>query len=609
MESPNTGNNNLFIDRIEKFHDLGKRFFEISEEGKASFFDTIHEKLNYKFPPKDSKYNDYILPFKAIPLSLIYDTSFLKEYEDWLKNESGINPASLNVYNLAKDYYYKWAIAKDYSERIKNKELLNDISNKNFDERIFFICIFEALISLSENKSTPDIPNLLLKVQRIIEPLKLSKGLRNRINYILQIIFGIYYFKSKDFAYSKVKITEALSFHESGITAKYYLAYIDTKLSDFDSSFNYIKDIFYFDAERIVKSIGYKDLNQFIFYVKNAEFYYLLADNEFYELADTFENFFNEIDEKIKISDNKLIGALDKIKKMELEEFYDDDIKKYFTFLESVLAHFINKNNFFFKMSIQYLQKMLNECINQLIINVSNNYNEVVEKKLEIYDFDMADNYEEIIRLQKNLEKEKIRKDEIVESSIINLEKEINKTVEDCKTRLVNIGNDEKYNFKKVFSNAMLYNTIISFVIIIIGGFVKLTKNPEVEESKQLVDITQNAIKSGFQWGGAIFFFGCIIACVMVFITILKKNSMKNQLINTIRNQSQNKAEGIENIRSKKDKELESLIIKTNIKIEKLKQIIDSLKAEKEQEEKILKESADTTIEEYQYQLKEILSM
>lgn len=604
----NSETENSLQDKAQRFQNLGKNLFEFIGDSKNLFFDSIHDKLNYRFSNKDTKYNDFIVPPRAISLILIYDTALLKNYETWLKIESSVNTASLSVYTISKDYYFRWAIAKDISEKVKNKNLLEEVCNKNIDDRIFLVHIFLILINLSENRIDNEIPDNLLKIQRIIDQLKLDSGIKNKISYLINLLFAIYYSKVKDISYSKIKFTEALNFTPSGLTAKYYLALLELKSGNYEDVMQYVKEIFYFDAERIIKSIEYKNFKQYLLYIKSAEFNHILAENEFIPITYELESFVKEINDKINISPIILDNFVRRIKKMELEELYDENTKNYLTFLDTVLIYFLSKENFHFKVSLQYLREVLNDCVNQLISAVKNDYNKMMEKKLEVFDYQMADDYEEIIRLQNTMEKDKSNIEVEISVLLQNMDREITKTINDCKIRLEKIGTDEKYNIRKVFSNAMLYNTIISFIIIIIGGFFNLTKNPDGSEAAKLGDIAQYAIEAGFKWGGAVFFCGCIISIVMVVITIINKNHEKTSLIKNIRNQAQMKAEETAKIRSSKERELNSKLEKLNNKVEAYKRHVELVKQEKKHEELLLKENENSRIEDYTKQLKEILS-
>ncbi len=593
----------------QKLKEISIRYFENFLEDYFFSFNDLKEKANY-FSSKEIESNsDFILPLKAMPFSLIYKTPILTSYESWLRKDAAINAASLNIYRIAKDLYFKWAIAKDESDKANYRDQLIELCNKNFDDRLFFIYIFSALVLLGEiNKNATSVTELLLKAQRFIDHFVNINPLRQKLNYFIQILNAAYYIRTSDFNFAKKKLEDALEFENDGICAKYFSLYISAKLSSDDFNEKYLKEIFFYDVARIIKAVDLSDLNLFDFCIKKAEMKSIIFDVSFAENSDLIERFLNSIKEKINITSKEIEDLFEKLSALKISEFYSKQFQTNIKFFEELKEKYHNSQNIYYLIAQPYVFAKMKKQIGELIITVQTDFEKVLEKKLERFDFQIAECYEDILRIQHHSEKEIEKLEKKKEIELILNEAKLQKETENDKQKLVKIDADEKLKFSRSFLSAMYYNAAVALLVIIIGGIVSMAYNPTIKESEGVFTKLTMMLSHGFKWGGASFFFGWIIATLIALATVFNKFRIKTNITKKIENSSLTIKKELQKIEQKFDNEKAFILNKFNQEIEKNKSRIENLKAQKLKKENELKEDSQSQIHFYQSSLRSIIS-
>lgn len=80
-----------------------------------------------------------------------------------------------------------------------------------------------------------------------------------------------------------------------------------------------------------------------------------------------------------------------------------------------------------------------------------------------------------------------------------------NQAITNLEYKIENIEQIKRYDPASAFSNAMIFNAVISILIFIIGGFMSGFLN-NVHSTSSMSEIFAEVVVSGTKWGGVCFY-------------------------------------------------------------------------------------------------------
>ncbi len=549
-------------------------------------------KLNFQDP-----YNEYILNYNYSPLMWIAESPVNKAiYNFYRQNYPRIN--GTDAHKQIVDLYKKWIMQESESERKYLASSLINLSERNLIKNNFLMMILSGMVFLFDSnfKNIERARNNFEKTLDIIHSIKLKDELQNEIQYLVKLNLAYLYLLQSDYLTAREKFLEIVIEHYHSVNARFHLLFTDIKLNNFDNLNYILTEIIEYDKSRFIASLTKNSSTQLIWIMKNSVFDIILKDpnlmivhsllkdlisEQINETSSTVEKLLKNIKSfhtnfSIAESDANLIEPMSIL----------SEIAEYQTKLDAPVYYFV----------VSELELKFKTNIQAFINSISYKYQKNVEEKLITYDIRIN---ELASVADKSAEANKVILEKLSEKLQANLKKIEDKLVDESsilEQHLERISEEMNLTPRSSFSNTMIYNTIISFMVFVMSGCVGYTSK-YVSDVSQLSELLLSSIISGFKWGITAFFIGVIVSLLSAGLAYIDKANKKQKLIQKLKDLKIEKEFVCEKL--KKDFELNKskLSEELNEELNLIKEQIDKIKLEKDDKRVLLEKEAEEQIQ------------
>ncbi|MDP4175995.1 MAG: hypothetical protein Q8933_18600 [Bacteroidota bacterium] len=547
---------------------------------------------------KNPSFSSVIIPFNLIPYYVILDETILEQVESWLSMESPVSAESIDIYYKVKDLFIKWLYADKEADIIKYSNAISSFLGQNNDERNYPLIILIVVYFIYEGHKRQEALDLITKSKRVIGSLIMDTGLKNRLLYILSILSGILFYKERRYEIANQRFQESLSTSSNiAITAKFFTALTQIKLDDKKKAVESVQEIVLYDIERLRYLIEINKYELFDFFLNNPETSVLLIEDEFAQVSQEISDVIDMLLNNKNITPKVLLGKIDELKKLELEDIYSEQIISSIRFISTAISENTGNESFLFRICLFTMHEKLQRIIDTISILIRTNYEKFIERKIHKKEG-------EIIRLKKeielkkesvNAEKEKTKL--AIDKALADLDINTKKMIEYNKGLLEKLGSSKKEKPAYVFRRSIISGAIITALVIIVSFAAFINGSNSNGTSAAF-----NALKLG-----TFSLILCIISSIIITgYSVYEINKKKKRLISKINKQHVIHDEDAEKLRKREQDDLNRKISKFENEIDMLKQKVEVLEEEKriiEDESEKLKESE---INYYQTKLSQI---
>jgi hypothetical protein len=505
--------------------------------GREKFSDLIQNNINFDYFMRNSsqfysinlpkEISDYFLRADIAPFFIMSEAPILKRIEELLlANNNEFNFVS--NYREIKKNYYKWLIEKNEREKhFLSNSIINSIE-RNFPYQSFYnVLIYGIVLGYDSNVYNPQKAiELFIRAEELVGKCNLPSNINNEILYFINLYKGFVHLKEYEYKHSLKTFKNALKYNANGITAIFYCGLSARYIDDFDTSFDYLREIIEFDKTRFKYAIDFNHLTLFSFFYKNAIFYHVFTENGFAQLLPDIDflirsHFSGEVN-----SMDETYGKLINLDNLRIKDFFDDRVFIEIKFLKDVLDQYKQKRNGLVRIVEQIFREKLITLIEYIRSLIESHYFDQIKEEIIVFDKQIEQNKRQLIRINHEMEdsskKIKTNLDEAAEFLIESITEQ-SKLLEQ---KINNLDENPKYNPSQVFYNSIVFTIFVAFIIILVVGVIT-----SIVGYGEEIASTQVALKTSLKWGGVTFAVGVFISVFTTVSSYWEKSSEKKELI------------------------------------------------------------------------------
>lgn len=591
---------NLLLGRFKSF---GKENFLPDDNPDRNILALVKENSKFLSFSLSSNISEVFVRMEEAPLYWVYDSPLIQYVEDYLKFHvlsEGLN----EHYRTIKEFYCKWAIIKSDAERQYFSSSAVKIIEKYNNKNNFLYKIYLGIIYIYEKtQSYPEKGfELLLNAENVISGLNLNEKYKDELLYIINIFIGFAYLKQEDPHNANEKFQKALTSKPYGVTAKFYLSYSEIKCNNFGIAKSLLKEILEYDINRAHQAVEAASIGMFNYLNSHCVFKNVFFYADFSVLIYDIEEFVISYKEKFKKFYNSFSTRYERLNQLKLNEYYDDDIIKYFSFFSKFEAA-PNKTGLLILSAAEIMDIKMDFILNAIMDSIRKKFYADLPEKLEMFDKELVDVAKKIEKAVNELNNEKEAAKERLAEAVLELEKRVNEEIQNVENQINNLPAEKATDAKSAFASTMTYNFIFSSIVFLLGGSASYTGSAANEINSVLSQI----VITGLKWAAISFLLGFIIAVVSSGMAVVERQNKKQRLIQKISYLKSFKERRTEAIKAEQDKKSQITITSLKAKLEKLEEKQVSLINEKNVAEAEFKKEIEEKISAESQNLKPLL--
>lgn len=564
---------------IAKFLNYGREKFSELIRHEVSFTDYIANSSKFYSINLPKELSDYFIRADLSPFYILSEAPILKQIEEILitkKNDFGF----VSNYREIKRYYYKWLTQKPPKEKQYITNAIINSVERNFTYQSFYsVLIYGIVLTFDSNAYNPKKAiELFDRAVEIVQSCNFNSNLNNEILYLIHLYKGFLNLKEYQYSQSLQSFKDALEFNQHGVTALFYCGLSARYLDDFDSSYEYLKEIIEFDKIRFQYAISFNHLALFEFFYKNAVFYNIFAENGFAQLLPDIDfllrSHYSGEENSMEITYGKLIN-LDNLR---IKEFFDESVFIEIKFLKKALDHYKQKKSGLVRIVEQIFREKLITLIEYIRNIIESHYFNQIKDEIVVFDKQIEQNKRQLTRIKHEMEDAEKKVKTNLDEAAEYLEQTITERSQMLESKIATLDKNPKFNPSQLFYSSMVFTIIVAFVIILFVGVITSIAGIGDE-----IASTQLAIKTGLKWGGITFAVGIFISIFSTLSSFWEKSTEKKKLTNTLKKVKEAEAQERELIHE--DSERKALIYQHKFadRIKTQEKIIENFVNERDQ--------------------------
>lgn len=560
-----------------KFRNLAREFFQFEAKSSIEYLTSIKESIKFFQLDVPPQLNEVFIRFEEAPLFWIYDSPIVQYLEDLLKIYFG-KSNDYDYYKTIKECYTKWNVIKSENERrYFANSALNYIDKSSSKHNFFYLILKGVLFTFDKALASPATAvNLFNKSLEVLNSTKVNETYREELHYLIKVFTGFAYLKQKDNETARISFRSALNAKPNGITAKFYLALAEVQQSEIASAAALIKELCEYDFKRIEYSVSRNNPGMFRYFVSNSVIYNLFYQREFAIIYDEIESNLQTVftpDATILL---KLKTSLTKLNDLDVKDYYSDEIKKNFVFMEKLIDHYFESKNILVISSYRILNEKFNAAVKSIYEAMKLKYSVEINEQLGFLDDQIEDKKLAITVLTNDFDSLKAKQKDKLSSMLREIETKIEEYILQIESKINSIPLETKHDPVYSFRNMMTYNIIVSTLLFFIGGCSGYSTQ-YFRGGMEFKEVLGQLVLAGFKWGLGAFLVGFLLALIVAISTFVSRSTYKQKLlqkINWLKNQKE-----LENSGTKKEFEAKEKLLKENFdeRIEDLKASIEEL--------------------------------
>ncbi|MFZ1518662.1 MAG: hypothetical protein WAU11_07800 [Ignavibacteriaceae bacterium] len=496
--------------------------------------------------------------------------------------------------NEIKKNFTKWVIASEPSQKkifasLTIKEIKNCLSTLTFIDLIYH----SLILILDETYSNP---------AKALEELNKSQLLVDESGFIPEIKKELYYFNQLYKAFALInsgkneeaatELSYAMESKDSGITAKFYFAFLSAiqKREDFTKAL--IKEILTYDISRINYAIDSSSIVIFNFFLNTPVFPNIINYYEFAAYTDFIKSELIENNLDVKRIIPTLLERLNGLKKCDLELYYDDQAKQTLKFLFDICDQHSQDHSIFLSFVANYINEKFHSLMDDIVIRIKEklfeNYNRVMsmyQKTIEESERLTEQYYKEVDDIKAGLQKK-------LATSIEQIEEYVKDELWQVEERKKNLNYQPKFDPAVSFRNSMSYNVVVSIIVFIIGGTAGYFNNSDYFESDFYI-MLGTIILTGVKWSALTFVIGFFISVLISGLVLFDRSNEKQRLEKRTLELTKQREMSLDMLKKEAEQKQKALSEGYLERIDAHKRKIEDIKREKSRQEPILKAEAE----------------
>lgn len=520
---------------IAEFIKTGTEFFQFE---KISEDDYNHKINNFKkyYSLKDEGIN--LIPFirfEDAPFFWIAESPFHHYLNEYIKFNL-LKRESENNFLLIKDFYSKWLTIKLENEKKYFAKSIISLHEKDPGRANFLSVIFIGIIYSFDPliRDTEKGVKCFSSIHQICESLKLNDRIREELLILMDIYSGFAFLTINDFDNAKSYFLNALHLRKDNSTAKFYLAYVESCLSDYESAAVYLKEIYSADIKILESLCNNSFTESFNYFLNNPVIKNIFYYNIFSENISFLHTLIQDSVTGILITPKKIIDLIHELKKAGVEDYVSEDLNKDILFIEQTLSRNENTKNIFFLKMFPFICIKLKTVFENILNRIKQRFYTKIKEHVIPYDREIHEIQNTLNIL--SLEFEELKKQNHAKlGEFLNVEDDqLKEYIRNLEAKIVNLDSDKKHDPLTSFKNTMIYNMIISLLLSIMGGCAGYS-TVYIKSNHELNKIFSVIILTGIKWGLIAFAVGAAISLGAAGFSLLDKHNHRQRLLNRIK--------------------------------------------------------------------------
>ncbi len=602
---PDTAGFNLLKSKLVK---LGKDYFDLHATPKHNLESYLKDGTEFYSLPLSENFKEYFIEENNAAAFWLIRSPLIHYIEDFLKFYLS-KGRGLETHKNVLKFYIKWLSINSVDEK---KYFANSVINYLLKEKsrhnFYYNILYGVILSQDPGLFNPLKAVDQFKIARnVITSLNIADNYKKELFYLIDLYSGFAYLKLKNYEEADKYFNSALNSKPSGITAKYYLSITGLKTGKEKTAVDIISDIFKLELSRLEFATDKLNFKTFDFLIKKTPLHHIFYDDNFVDLFDQLELFFNELDKSGLDIRNQLLIKTEKFGNLHyLYDYFNDDVIANVSFVGKIVDKYKSNNSILFLNSMKFVKSKFNRAIEIIIQDIEKKYYNESEEALKEYDLEIKEHFETIERLRKEQIEFKSQIYQRYQKSVEAITNKVNEEISLLEKALEMISLKEKNSANSPLKNMMTYVTILSLIVFTLGAFAGYTGkfSKEVWEFKNFIVLV---IGQGFRWSVITFVVGSVLAFGGTISIKMERASKKNNLKQRISSLKDLLKAQIEELQKDlKQKEI-SIDKNFNRRINGLTSLIEKLKEDKKRPQQILKEKAEIKINEETVELRELM--
>ena len=593
---------NLFESSALRFNKLKHTYFKSYINKSETYLDFLKIGSRHYSFQLPANIDEIFLKKENSPMFWLLESPLLIACER-LFNENS-NGSKFSDRSEIKKNFTKWVIATEPSQKkifaaITTKEIKSSINSLTFIDLIYhsLILIFDEHIR-NPFKALDE----LVKAQLLVDESSLSPEIKKEISYLIQLYRGFAFLTLGQNEEAATELSFAMDSKESGITAKFYFAFLSATQKRDEFTKALIKEILAYDIARLNYAIDCSSIVELNFFLNNPIFHNIANYYEFSPYTDFIQTELIEsgLDSKKIIS--TLQSRLNQLKKYEYDEYYTDESTETIKFLYELHEQHSQNQSIFLSLVANYINNKFHFVLDEVQSKIKEkhyeNYNRVMElfKKTIEESEKLSEQYKhEVEEIKTSLQKK-------LATSIQQIEEYVKDELWQVEERKKNIAYQSSFDPAVSFRNSMSYNVVVSIIVFIIGGIAGYFNNSEYFENDFYLMLGR-VILTGVKWSSLTFVIGFFISTFISGLVVFDRSNEKQKLEKRTLELQKQKEMSIDMLKKEAEQKQKALSEGYLERIESHKKKIEDIKREKERQEPLLIAEAEELLAPFKEKL------
>lgn len=564
---------------IAKFRNYGRENFADLIRYKVGLDDFIENTSQFYSIRLPKEISEYFLRVDLAPFFIMSEAPVLEQIEELLSSRNNEFEFVTNLREV-KNYYKKWLVQKTAKEKHYFANSIINTVERNFAFQSFYnLLIYGIVLTYDSSSYNPQkAKEVFDRAKETVNSSQLNQGLREELLYLLNVFQGFAYLKEYEYLNSLTAFKEALVFNPTGVTAFFYCALSSRYMDDFDTSYDYLREILEFDKLRFKYAIDYNHMALFSYFYKNTVFYNIFTENGFAQLLPDIDFLIRSLHSDESNSMEKTYGKLINLDNLRIKEFYDKTVSVEIKFLKNVLDTYSQKRTGLIRIVEQIFRDKLITLVEYIRNLIETHYFDLIKAEIEVFDRQIEQNKRQLTRIIHEREDASKKIKTNLNEAAEYLEKTITEKSKSLEQKIEYLEKDPKYNPSQVFYSSMLFTIMVSFIILVVVGIITAFTGYGEE-----LPSTHLALKTSLKWGGVTFAVGIFISIFTSLSSFWEKNSELKSLTEKLKHIRDNEANERDYINEDSDRKAIIYEQKFVDRIKSQEKILETFIAERQQ--------------------------
>lgn len=595
---------------VAKFRSYAKDKFLDFVKYDIQYLELLKESARHAAFNLPELIDEFFIKFDSAPYYWILDSNILSKAEDSFRASSKNIVTAGGNYGEIKKFYLKWLTQNNEKEKQYFALSTINLIERNINTNNFLKYLLNASIYAYDKRiySPQKAEDLLEKSLQMLDTADIPAELQREFLYLINVYYGFVELKMGNIDIANAKFETAQQFKNNGMTAVFYNALTEKLLGNSDRTQELLTKIVIFDKHRFSFAIENNSLPLFNYFFSTANIYNIFSELRFSDMLPDIEMIISsELSAEDKIL-HKLNKMMQNLGELRMQKYYTEEAKKELIFIDTFLVHYKENKNILSFTAGNFMMQKFNKLIEHIAVNIDNTFSDTIDSQLSIYDYGIEDSKITMEKMKGDLEETRIKLKKSLDTTVERINTHHKNAIANLEYKMEHLERIKKFDPTSAFKNSMVFNTVISLVLFIIGGFVGGFLET-VNESYSMSEMFSITIVAGVKWGGITFLLGLLISFVSSASAIWERANEKIKIQRDITYLKNHKEREIQQVKAETERSLKSFEKSFESRIIGLEKKIEALNKERIERFDELKEEAKDNIEKLQKRLSTVFHL